>query len=115
MNGKEKITLVGNYQTGHLAAEHKHPHPRKVMLGGMGVNYLIEFLQFLQLEHRAAQVYRGSPYELKSATLKLIKWSLERGFISRREQYKSKFRNRKRPMVFYRITDSGRELLRMIS
>lgn len=88
--------------------------PRHSPKNGIGINYLVEFLQFLQIEERASEVYRKSPYKFKSATLEIIKWCLDRNLIVRREEYKSKFRSCKRPFVFYHITDSGRELLRLI-
>ena len=88
--------------------------PRHSPKNGMGLNYLIEFLQFLQIEERASEVYKKSPYRFKAATLECIKWCLDRDIISRREEFKSKFKSRKRPMVFYHITEKGRELLRII-
>ena len=88
--------------------------PRHSVKSGMGLNYLVEFLQFVQIEERASEVYKKSPYKFKAATLEIIRWCLERKIISRREEYKSKFKSRKRPMVFYHITDNGRELLRLI-
>ena len=88
--------------------------PRHSIKNGQGMNYLVEFLQFLQIEERASEVYKKSPYKFKAATLEMIKWCLERNIISRREKFRSKFKSRKRPMVFYHITDNGRELLRLI-
>ena len=108
------ISLVGSDRQGHLAAEFKHPQIRKTKLGGITMNYLIEFLQLLQLEERAADVYRLSPYRFKRATLNLIKWCVDRDLISKRIEFKSSFKNRKDPKVFYKITDKGRQLLEMI-
>ena len=87
---------------------------------GIGLNYLIEFLQFLQLEHQSNQVYRASPYKLKAATLRLIRFCLVKNLISKREEFgkvKSKFKSKqkKRPNIFYLITEDGRTLLRLIS
>ena len=114
MNKQKKITLVGLSDEVRLAAELKHPQVRRKQLGGFSINYLIEFLQLLQLEERAAEVYRLSPYRFKCATLSLLQWCIDRDLISKRVQYKSSFKNRRKPKVFYKITDKGRELLRMI-
>lgn len=108
-----KISLVGSSRQG-LATEFKLPQVRKKKLGGITINYLIDFLQLLQLEKRAAGVYRLSPYRFKRGTLNMIKWCIDRDLISKRIEFKSSFRNRKDPKVFYKITDQGRELLRMI-
>ena len=109
------ITLVRTERQG-MATELKGgvSKPRHSPKNGIGINYLVEFLQFLQIEERASEVYKKSPYRFKAATLEIIKWCLDRNIISRREEYKSKFKSRKRPMVFYHITDNGRELLRLI-
>lgn len=85
---------------------------------GIGLNYLQEFLEFLQLEHSASQIYRGSPYQLKASTLKIIKWCLKKELISQRKDYgyisKFKSKQNKRPHVYYLITQNGRVLLGLI-
>ena len=111
----EEFSLVGSERQG-LATKIKGgvSKPRHSHKNGIGLNYLIDFLQFIQIEERANEVYKKSPYKFKAATIEMIRWCLERGVISKREEYKSKFKSRKRPMVFYHITDDGRELLRLI-
>ena len=121
----EEFSLVGMNKTGlatksGVASDGGTPSIRKKPIQGFGLNYLVEFLQFLQLEMPANQIYRASPYDFKSATLKMMKWCLDRELISKREDYgkvKSKFKSKqnKRPNVFYCITQDGRTLLRLIS
>ena len=86
---------------------------------GIGLNYLKEFLEFLQLEHQSMQVYDCSPYKMKNSTLKLIKWCMIKNLISRREDYGNqktfKSKRCKRPKIFYCITETGSQFLRMIS
>ena len=85
---------------------------------GIGLNYLVEFLQFLQLEQPTYQVYDASPYKSKQSTLKLIKWCMIRFLITRREDFGNqdtfKSKRLKRPKVFYHITEKGRDFLRVI-
>lgn len=106
------IKLVGTEKQVHLATT---PHPtRKRMLGGIPLNYLIETLNILQEEKRWGEYMRISPYRYKKSALKILKWCAEKNLITRREHFKSMFKNRKDPEVYYKITEQGRELLRMI-
>lgn len=107
------ITLVETKRQG-TATELNRPHPRRKILGGIGVNYLVEFLKVMQIERRAADMYRASPWVYKKSMLNGVRWCLDRDLIARRIQFKSSFKNRKDPKVFYKITDKGMDLLRLI-
>lgn len=111
----QMISLVETERQGRATELIGGGKPRHCIKNGIGINYLVEFLQFLRIEERASEVYKKSPYKFKSATLAIIKWCVDKNLITRREEYKSKFKSRKRPMVFYHITDNGRKLLELIS
>lgn len=88
--------------------------PRQTFDAGFGINYLKETLYVLQTEMRWSDFERKSPYRMKKMTLDMIKWCISRDLISRREEYRSSFKSRKKPQVFYKITDNGRKLLELI-
>ena len=87
---------------------------------GFGMEYLAKMLELVRWERTASGVYLQSPYRFKLATLKMIRWCVDKGFIKRREDWGDKRGSRKnskklsRPFVFYHITQRGLLLLEMI-
>ena len=112
------ILLVETENKANGYRQFKRPQVRKKKLGGITINYLVKFLELLQSEKRAADVYRLSPYKFKHSTLETIKWCLEKKLILKNSDYRKNGSERAKPLinpkVSYKITEDGRELLRII-
>ena len=87
---------------------------RKTPSAGFGIKYLIKTLEIVQTEIRSAEYLKRSPYRMKDKAFGIMDWCVEKNFCKRREHFKSSFSSRKRPSVYYEITEYGRELLEMI-
>ena len=80
---------------------------------GIGLNYLIGFLECVRIEKRPGELHRESPYRFKKSTINIIRWCLDKQLITRREEFKSTFKSA-RPQIYYKISDKGLILLGLV-
>ena len=104
------ISLVETERQG-LATKIKHSVPER----GIGVNYLQSLLELLFEVQQSSLVLRRSPFTYRKSTISALKWCASKGYVLRIEDYgKSKFKIKTRPKISYHLTESGKELWRLL-
>lgn len=108
------MMLVGLSDEAQLATACKRNYPKQ----GIGIDYLVKLLELVRCEQQSGEVVARSPYRFRKATYDVLRWCVEKNLIVRREDFgnfKFKSQKRKRPFVFYVITDNGRKILELVS